>query len=78
MRHKALGGPKLLDRKERSSIEDEEEEGESEEEKKETASKPSFRSDRRIVRLLIARHFADTLQRIYLKEQKAEQKTEVE
>ena len=30
---------------------------------------PSFRSDRRIVRLLIARQFADVLQRAYLKEQ---------
>ena len=29
---------------------------------------PSFRSDRRILRLLIARHFADVLQRAYLKE----------
>jgi len=32
---------------------------------------PSFRSDRRILRLLIARHFADVLQRAYLLEQES-------
>ena len=32
------------------------------------SSTPSFRSDRRLVRLLIARAFADVLQRAYLKD----------
>lgn len=67
LRHRALGGPKLLDRNERMVDEDDQEN-----DKVEAPSKPSFRSDRRIVRLLIARHFADMLQRLFLKEHKVD------
>jgi hypothetical protein len=74
----ALGGPKLLERntKKQASIVDDEdndsvEGGADDGDNKGDptyASTPSFRSDRRIVRLLIARCFADTLQEAYLKE----------
>lgn len=71
VRHRALGGPKLLERK--MKCDDEEEEDDNNDvdaDKKNTSDVPSFRSDRRIVRLLIARHFADVLQRAYLKARK--------
>jgi len=76
-RHKALGGPKLLERNpKRSSDDDDEEEGENadidDNQGASAGDTPSFRSDRRIVRLVIARHFADVVQRAYLKEKNAD------
>lgn len=71
-RHKTLGGPKLLDRNPKSSNEEEEEGGADDADGTTAASSPSgpggpsFRADRRVVRLLIARHWADVLQRTYL------------
>ena len=69
LRHRTLGGPKLLERNIKSD-DDDEDNNEDNERKHPSDDVPSFRSDRRIVRLLIARHFADVLQRAYLKEQK--------
>ena len=71
LRHRTLGGPKLLDRNMKCDDDDLEEGNNDNHDKNNTSDVPSFRSDRRIVRLLIARHFADVLQRAYLKEQKA-------
>jgi hypothetical protein len=69
VRHKTLGGPKLLERNSRSQYDDDDDGGADDVEKAEVSSAaPSFRSDRRIIRLLIARHFADILQAAYLKE----------
>lgn len=84
LRHETLGGPKLLERNplsrrttvvatpldgESSSDDEEEKEEEVPENNPRTGvPTPSFRSDRRILRLLIARHFADVLQRAYLKD----------
>ncbi len=78
-RQKSLGGPKLLERNSKKQRHDDDggngsddESGEEEEAPPPTWSPPtpSFRSDRRIIRLLIARHFADVLERAYLKERK--------
>ena len=73
-RQKALGGPKLLERNAKKvTNESDDESGEEEEEAttpSESPATPSFRSDRRILRLLIARHFADVLERAYFKETK--------
>jgi hypothetical protein len=65
-----LGGPKLLERKVSKSQEGEADDGNIQQGQK----GPSFRSDRRIVRLIVARHWADALQNKYLKE--AHQETE--
>lgn len=73
-RHKTLGGPKLLERNAKKAADDDsDDEGGDEEEKQEeqVSSVPSFRSDRRIIRLLVARAFADTLQEAFLKEEAA-------
>jgi len=78
-RHKALGGPKLLDRapKVQSSGDgdDDDDEGgadDAPETLHPAASKseagPSFRSDRRIIRLMVARYWANHLQLMFLKE----------
>ena len=68
-RIKSLGHGKLLDRGVSTRLEDEE--GGADEPNinadNENAAKPSFRSDRRIVRLLIARYWADALRDKYLK-----------
>lgn len=74
VRHKTLGGPKLLERNAKIVVDSDDENSEGEEEKEEEISGtisdvPSFRSDRRIIRLLIARAFADTIQEAFLKEQ---------
>ena len=75
LRHKTLGGPKLLERNAKFLSDfDDDENSDDEEEKKEEISGlnpdvPSFRSDRRIVRLLIARSFADTIQEAFVKEE---------
>jgi hypothetical protein len=81
-RHSALGGPKLLERNEKIMSSDE---SDSEEDNdadgdphmdgptsNKNDSIPSFRSDRRIVRWMIARCFADTLQQAFLKQLEAE------
>ena len=93
VRQAALGGPKLLERnakKNPSSDSSDEESGDDEDDDDDgvevTAGAtnagnplaPSFRSDRRIIRLLIARHFADVLERAYLKDQKLKEEDEVE
>mmetsp|Transcript_18088 Transcript_18088/g.44996 ORF Transcript_18088/g.44996 Transcript_18088/m.44996 type:complete len:272 (+) Transcript_18088:53-868(+) len=70
VRHQTLGGPKLLERNARKDDEDSDEEEEKEEEiSGMNPDVPSFRSDRRIIRLLIARAFADTIQEAFLKEE---------
>ncbi len=73
----ALGGPKLLERNEKK-IGDGDNSGSDDDDNNDEAGTeplpsdnhlvPSFRSDRRIVRWLIARCFADTLQQAFLKE----------
>lgn len=73
-RHEALGGPKLLDRNTKRTLDDDNSDDgnnsvyENDTPKSVVSSTPSFRSDRRLVRLLIARAFADVLQRAYLKD----------
>jgi hypothetical protein len=75
LRHKSLGGPKLLERNAKKSADyDSDNEDDDGEEKEEgnngvNSDVPSFRSDRRIIRLLIARCFADTLQEAFLKDE---------
>ena len=79
LRHRTLGGPKLLERNMKCDDDDEENnKNEIDDDKKNASDVPSFRSDRRIVRLLIARHFADVLQRAYLKEKKSVEEVEEE
>lgn len=75
VRHKTLGGPKLLERNAKKTVyndsDDEDGDGDEKEEEIPSGKKPpvpSFRSDRRIIRLLIARCFADTIQEAFLKE----------
>jgi len=63
-RMQTLGGPKLL---EKGSSTEREDEGEADEPAA-SASKPSFQSDRRIIRLIIARYWADLFQKRYLSE----------
>jgi hypothetical protein len=59
-RMESLAGPKLLDRGQAVSDDADEDEV-----PKAKSTIPSFRSDRRIVRLLIARYWADLLQKRY-------------
>jgi hypothetical protein len=77
VRHKSLGGPILLERSAKISantVDDgDSDNGDGDADDPETLAEkssavPSFRSDRRIVRLLIARCFAGTLQEAFLKE----------
>ena len=77
IRQESLGGPKLLERNPKKSVHTSEDDKSSDDEsgdeddapsKAVTSPTPSFRSDRRIIRLLIARHYADTLERAYLKD----------
>lgn len=76
LRHRTLGGPKLLERNMKCDDGDDDNEddgndhGDIDHGKKNASDVPSFRSDRRMARLLIARHFADAVQRAYLKEKK--------
>ena len=76
LRHRTLGGPKLLERNEKKIADDESdndiEDGDADdagenEDSNPASDVPSFRSDRRIVRWLIARCFAETIQQAYLK-----------
>jgi hypothetical protein len=62
-RIQSLGGPKLLERGVSKS-----EEGGADDGVQEGQKGPSFRSDRRIVRLIVARHWADALRNKYLKD----------
>lgn len=80
-RMKSLGGPKLLDRAAKKVVVDfdSEEEGDADdglqkqsagdEENDGTSDGPSFRSDRRIIRLLIARYWADQMMKKFLADQ---------
>jgi hypothetical protein len=69
LRHRTLAGPKLLDRNAKKEHDEDNDADSGSEKKIETSEIPSFRSDRRIIRLLISRHFADILQRVFLREQ---------
>lgn len=60
-RMETLGGPKLLERGPSTSSEGGDPDGPTS-----VAAKPSFASDRRVIRLIIARIFADMLQEKYL------------
>ena len=77
LRHRTLGGPKLLEKQNESNDEnDDDSDDEAEGDGVATDTNPppptipSFRSDRRIMRLLIARCFADDLQSAYQKDMK--------
>ena len=65
-RIQSLGGPKLLDRGV-SKQQKQDEGGGTDDLQEKSVSKPSFRSDRRIVRLLVARYWADAFREKYLK-----------
>lgn len=67
-RMKTLGGPSLLERAKSTHTDDGSEEGEIEDNRKVSAWAPGFRSDRRLVRLVIARWFADLWQQNFLKD----------
>jgi hypothetical protein len=80
LRHRTMGGPQLLERNAKpvtaidvdgngSDDDDDDENPDAPSTLNATSPIPSFRSDRRILRLLIARHFADVLQHAYLKDQ---------
>jgi len=72
-RHRSLGGPKLLDRGQKKVIQEDGEDDEQgggvdDAELANASSTASFHSDRRIIRLLIVRYWADLLQKKYLEE----------
>lgn len=69
-RMKALGGPVLLERGKSGSSKDND--GEADGPTTTASAKPSFASDRRIIRLVIARIFADLLREKFLLEQQGE------
>jgi hypothetical protein len=77
-RMKSLGGPKLLERGTKKTTSSEEGDDEEDEggvdaaEPTESRSSAGFASDRRIIRLLITRYWADILQKRYLDEQSEE------
>jgi hypothetical protein len=75
-RVKSLAGPKLLGRGQ-SKIHGEDEEGDADGPVATTSAGPSFQSDRRIIRLLIARYWCDTLLKRFLDETQAD-KTKAE
>mmetsp|Transcript_8853 Transcript_8853/g.14730 ORF Transcript_8853/g.14730 Transcript_8853/m.14730 type:complete len:286 (-) Transcript_8853:86-943(-) len=64
-RLKSLGGPVLLERSPKKVDNGGGDSGGADETEDKNAPKPSFRSDRRIVRLLIARYWADALIKKY-------------
>ena len=70
-RMKALGGPVLLERG-KSGSQDNDGDADGPTSLATTSAKPSFASDRRIIRLVIARIFADLLQEKFLLEQHEE------
>ena len=70
LRHKTLGGPKLLERNAKKIADCDSDDEEKEDENRGiNGDVPSFRSDRRIIRLLIARAFAETIQEAFLKDE---------
>lgn len=73
-RMKSLGGPKLLGRAKKTSDTDDDEEGGADDAAQDDdgGAGPSFRSDRRIIRLLIARYWADSLMQKYKIEKQTE------
>jgi len=82
-RIQSLGNGKLLDRGVSTRIlrdDDEDDDSGADEpdvvQESEKAAKPSFRSDRRIVRLLVARYWADALKKKYLKYNQDEKQVE--
>jgi hypothetical protein len=70
-RHQSLGGPKLLDRNPKISEEGGADDVDADAEPSSGAAGPSFRADRRVIRVLIARNWADVLQRTYLSDTNA-------
>jgi len=69
-----LGGPKLLERGPKTKKDngsDSDDDNDANDQPDPTPSGPSFQSDRRILRLLIARYWADLLQSKFLKDTKA-------
>jgi hypothetical protein len=74
-RIQSLGGPKLLDRGISKQMQDEG--GGADNFQEENEAKPSFRSDRRIVRLLVARYWADALKEKYMKYKQEQQVMEL-
>ena len=81
-RQESLGGPKLLERAVKVVTDDDDSEGDDEGDADEAVQPqqqedpaasnseagPSFRLDRRLIRLVIARYWADVLQKAYLKD----------
>ena len=81
-RQESLGGPKLLERAVKVVTDDDDSEGDDEgdadgavqpQQQEDPAPSnseagPSFRLDRRLIRLVIARYWADVLQKAYLKD----------
>jgi hypothetical protein len=67
-----LGGPVLLERGRSSSRKEEEDDDPDGPVLQRSGAKPSFSSDRRIIRLLIARFFADVLMEKFLKSKQVE------
>ena len=75
-RMKTLGGPPLLERGKSTSNKDSNGEDDDDPDGPATESKsatPSFASDRRVIRLVIARIFADLLQAKFLEQQKEQE-----
>jgi len=65
----SLGGPKLLARGPKSTMDGDDDGGADDPDDLKSSSGPSFRADRRIVRLLIARYWADLIiSRFYVSE----------
>lgn len=67
-RFHSLGGPKLFGVRQRGEEEEDDDDSPESEPSKPTPSGPSFQSDRRLLRLLIARYWGDILIKKYLNE----------
>jgi len=83
-RMESLGGPKLLERgpsTSHRSHEDDDDDGNDtggvddvqERDPEDTKPGPSFRVDRRVIRLIIARYWADQFKKVFLSENKSEE-----
>jgi len=79
-RMESLGGAKLLERSSRQTQTDDGEDGDVDDAQETEPGKPSpsFRGDRRIVRLLIARFWADAFIKKYMKQKNTEASNSVE
>ena len=79
-RIQSLGGPKLLDRGAAKARDEGDDDGggadNAAQESEDGKAGPSFRSDRRIIRLLIARYWADTMMKKFLKEKEQKEITD--